>query len=123
MLKLGRERGRVRVVDDEIVSPTSTAALARQMVALSRCEHYGLYNATAEGSCSWYEFAREIFAATSMSVNLEVAGPNEFSAKVPRPKYSVIENAALKRLDLNTFGPWQDDVREYLGIHRLAAMA
>ena len=50
MLKLGRERGQVRVVDDEVVSPTSTEELARQMVALSRSDCYGLYNATAEGS-------------------------------------------------------------------------
>ena len=71
MRKLGEERGQVRVVDDEIVSPTSTLELARQVVALSRCEAYGLYHATAEGSCSWYEFAREIFAVSNMRVRVE----------------------------------------------------
>ena len=63
MLKLARERDEIRVVDHEIVTPTSTAELARHIVSLARFEAYGLYHATAEGSCSWYEFAREIFAA------------------------------------------------------------
>ena len=59
MLKLARERGEVKVVDDEIVSPTSTRDIARQTVALSRSNAYGLYHATAESSCSWYAFAKE----------------------------------------------------------------
>jgi dTDP-4-dehydrorhamnose reductase len=81
---------------------------------LSRSGAYGLYHATAEGDCSWFEFAREIFALTNTQVRLKVAGPNEFPAKVPRPRYSVLENRALKNLGLNTFKPWQDGVREYL---------
>ena len=101
MLKLAKERGEVRVVDSEVVTPTSTAELGRQMVAISRSDSYGLYHATAEGSCSWHEFAREIFALTGTKVNLQVAGPNEFPAKVARPKYSVLENRGLKSHNLN----------------------
>jgi dTDP-4-dehydrorhamnose reductase len=114
MLKLARERGEVRVVDSEFVSPTSTAELAKQMVHLSRSSSYGLYHATAEGSCSWYEFAREIFAMTDTPVRLHVAGPNEFPAKVARPAYSVLENRALKNQGLNLFKPWQDGLQNYL---------
>ncbi len=114
MLKLARERGEVRVVDSEFITPTSTTEIARQMVALSRTECYGLYHATAEGSCSWHEFAGEIFSQTGTKVSLKVAGSNEFPAKVPRPKYSVLENRALKSHKLNIFQPWQDGVREYL---------
>jgi len=115
MLKLARERGEVRVVDSEFVTPTSTAELAQQLVRLSRSQAYGLYHATAEGSCSWYEFAREIFSLTGSKVQLHVAGANEFPAKVPRPRYSVLENQALKRHGLNVFKPWQAGLREYLG--------
>jgi dTDP-4-dehydrorhamnose reductase len=115
MLKLARERGEVKVVDSEVVSPTSTAELAQQMVRLSRSDCYGLYHATAEGSCSWYEFAREIFALAGTPVRLKVASADEFPAKVPRPKYSVLENAALKSRGLNVFKPWQDALRTYLG--------
>lgn len=115
MLKLARERGEVRVVDSEFVTPTSTAELAQQLVRLGRSNHYGLYHATAEGSCSWYEFAREIFTLTDTKVKLNAAGPNEFPAKVPRPKYSVLENRALKSHNLNGFKPWQDGLQTYLG--------
>jgi dTDP-4-dehydrorhamnose reductase len=114
MLKLARERGEVRVVDSEIVTPTLTAELARQMVRLSGSDAYGLYHTTAEGSCSWYEFAREIFTLTSTKVNLQAAGPNEFPAKVPRPKYSVLENRGLKTHGLNIFRPWREGLRDYL---------
>jgi dTDP-4-dehydrorhamnose reductase len=115
MLKLAKERSEVRVVDSEFVTPTPTMEIAEQMVVLSRSDSFGLYHATAEGSCSWYEFAREIFALTDTRVNLEVAGPNEFPAKVARPKYSVLENRALKSRGLNEFTPWQDGLRKYLG--------
>ena len=115
MLKLAKERGEVKVVDSEVVSPTSTTELAQQIVRLSRSDSYGLYHATAEGSCSWYEFAREIFTLTDTAVSLKAAGPNEFPAKVPRPKYSVLENRALKSRGLNTFKPWQEALHKYLG--------
>jgi dTDP-4-dehydrorhamnose reductase len=114
MLKLARERGEVRVVDSEFVTPTSTAELAQQLVRLSGSSQYGLYHATAEGSCSWYEFAREIFTLTDTQVKLHAAGPNEFPAKVPRPRYSVLENRALKSHNLNAFKPWQDGLQKYL---------
>lgn len=114
MLHLARERGRVRVVDSEVVSPTSALELANQIVALTGCDAYGLYHATGEGSCSWYDFARELFAVTNTKVDLQVAAPNEFPAKVRRPGYSVLENAGLKRIGLNCFGSWQYALREYL---------
>jgi dTDP-4-dehydrorhamnose reductase len=114
MLKLAKERDELRVVDSEVVSPTPTLEIAKQMVVLSRSDKYGLYHATAEGSCSWYEFAREIFSLTNTKVNLQVAGPNEFPAKVARPKYSVLENRALKNQQLNVFRPWREGLREYI---------
>ncbi len=119
MLRLARERGRVRVVDNEFTSPTATADLARQIAALSRSDLYGLYHATAEGSCSWHAFAGEIFRVADISVTLEVASPSEFPAKVPRPAYSVLENRGLKSQNLNRFRPWQDGLHTYLSEKQL----
>jgi dTDP-4-dehydrorhamnose reductase len=112
----GRERGKVRVVDSEIITPTSTAQLARQMVSLSRADNFGLFHATAEGSCSWFDFAREIFTISDLPVQVERADPGEFPMKVPRPGYSVLENAALKAAGLNIFSPWQEGLREYSNV-------
>ncbi len=114
MLKLSRERDELRVVDDEFVTPTPTTQIANQLVALSQSTNYGLYHGTAEGSCSWYEFASEIFRATGTNIRLEKARPGEFPAKVARPKYSVLENQALKATQLNVFTDWRDGLDGYL---------
>lgn len=116
MLELATQKGRVRVVNDELVTPTFTAELAEQIVGLSRSDCNGVFHATAEGGCSWFEFAREIFSITGTRVDLEIASPGEFPAKVPRPKYSVLENLALKDLGLNHFRSWQEGLRRYLEI-------
>jgi dTDP-4-dehydrorhamnose reductase len=114
MLSLAGKREELRVVNDEFISPTSTSELAKQIVELCRSNHYGLYHATTEGSCSWFEFAAAIFAITNTKVNLRIASPNDFPAKVPRPKYSVLENQELKRLGLNAFGSWETALTDYL---------
>jgi len=114
MLELARTRGWVRVVSDEFVSPTPTYDLARQIVSLSRCDSYGLYHATSESSCSWYEFAREIFSLAGVQVNIEVANPGEFPSKAPRPAYSVLENRGLNKIGLNKLVSWQEGLERYL---------
>jgi len=114
MLRLAREKEEIRVVDDEIVSPTPTVGVARQVVLLARTTDYGLYHASAEGSCSWYEFARAIFDLTAAKVRLERAKPGDFPRKAPRPKYSVLENAALKGRSLNLFTDWRNGLETYL---------
>jgi dTDP-4-dehydrorhamnose reductase len=123
MLKLSRERDELRVVDDEFVTPTPPAQIAAQLVALSRSNRYGLYHGTAEGRCSWYEFASEIFQVTGTHVRLEKARPGEFPAKVPRPKYSVLENGALKAAGLNVFTDWRDGLNGYLDARAQATVA
>lgn len=114
MLKLSQERKELRVVDDEFVTPTPTEQIARQLLALSRSSDYGLYHATAEGSCSWFEFASAIFELTNAKIALEPARPGEFPAKVPRPKYSVLENKELKSKGLNIFTHWKEGLEAYL---------
>ena len=122
MLKLARERGEVKVVNNEFITPTATDELAKQIVALSRSDAYGLYHATAEGKCSWYEFAAKIFEFTGTQVTLKAAGPNEFPAKVSRPHYSVLENRALKSRNLNVFRPWVEGLQQYLEL-RICSVA
>lgn len=114
MLRLASERGVVKVVQDEYVTPTFTKDLANQIVLLAHSEAYGLYHATAEGSCSWYEFATEIFRITNTEVELLAANESDFPAKVPRPKYSVLENQSLKNHGLNRMRPWFAGLQEYL---------
>ena len=83
MLKLASEREEVRVVADEALTPTYTLDIARQLEKLTATEHYGLYHMTAQGSCSWYEFAAKIFLLTGTKVKLSRAGKDEFPARSP----------------------------------------
>ncbi|MGC2694338.1 MAG: NAD(P)-dependent oxidoreductase, partial [Candidatus Angelobacter sp.] len=114
MLKLAREQGKMRVVDDELITPTPTAEIASQLVALSATADYGVYHASSEGSCSWYDFAEAIFALSGTKVQLERASPGEFPARALRPKYSVLENQALKSRSLNVFSDWKEGLARYL---------
>lgn len=114
MRKLAVERDEIRVVDSEFVSPTSTEELAKQIVVLSQTDEYGLYHATAEGSCSWHECARLVLGAMGAEKKLKIAAPEEFPTKIRRPGYSVLENARLKKHSLNIFSDWKEGVRNYL---------
>jgi len=115
MLKLAKERDEVRVVDDEIVSPTFTRDIAAQIHRMMHADAaYGLYHVTSEGACSWYAFAKEIFAISKSSVRLNKANPDEFPMKVNRPKYSVLENKFLKEQGLNVMPDWKEALASYL---------
>jgi len=115
MLKLSRSRDEIRVVDDEILTPTSTVEIGNQIVKMIDCNaQYGLYHATAEGECSWYEFAGEIFNITKPNIKFNKAAPGEFAVKVNRPSYSVLENKFLKDQGINIMRHWKEGLREYL---------
>ena len=114
MLKLAKERDEVRVIDDEILTPTYTMDIANQIVRLFHSNTHGLYHVTAQDSCSWYEFAAKIFDLTGTKVKLKIASPSEFPMKVPRPKYSVLENKRLKDIGLDIMPHWKDGLKSYL---------
>jgi dTDP-4-dehydrorhamnose reductase len=115
MLKLSGERDELRVVDDEFLTPTFTEDISNQIVELVDAEpECGIYHVTAEGECSWYEFAREIFSITGIKVVLNPADPGEFAGNVNRPKYCVLENKHLKDQNLNRMSHWKEGLRRYL---------
>lgn len=115
MLKLAKERTEVRVVDDEILTPTFTGHIADQIVALLEGNYEnGLYHVTAEGECSWYEFAGEIFSLVGSDISLQRASPGEFAGNIKRPKYSVLENRHLKDLQLNIMPHWKKGLEAYI---------
>ncbi len=114
MLRLGAERGSVKVVNDEFVSPTYTVDVARQIVAIAEAGATGVFHATSAGQCSWNEFARAIFEATGSPAQVELASSADFPAKVPRPLYSVLDNAALRSRGLDRMPPWRDALKRYV---------
>jgi dTDP-4-dehydrorhamnose reductase len=114
MLKLARERGQVRVAADEIVTPTSTRALARQLVVLSYQAEPGVIHATTRDECSWLEFAAAIFQLSGVAVELLSATSSDFPAKVARPAYSVLANGELCRRAIDVMPHWREALEVYL---------
>lgn len=114
MLKKARNREPIQVVSDQTVTPTSTADLARQMAVLLATSRYGLFHATNEGSCSWYEFAAAIFELASIPADLKPTSSELYKTPAIRPPYSVLENRRLKDLGLNRMLHWRDALSEYL---------
>ncbi len=114
MLRLGRERGAVSVVDDQIGSPTYTLDLAVLLVDMIETEKYGFYHATNEGLCSWYEFAKEIFRQAGMDVQVTPVSSQEFAAKAKRPFNSRMSKEKLTEMGFNRLPAWQDALGRYL---------
>jgi dTDP-4-dehydrorhamnose reductase len=114
MLNLARDRRDIKVVDDQRGTPTSTAQLARAVEAVMHSGKYGIYHATCEGSCTWYEFACKIFKTTGLAVNLTPCTSAEFTGKAPRPAYSVLKNTNLRDNTGLVLSHWKDALHEYL---------
>ena len=118
MLKLAKERDEVKVVDDEFLTPTFTGDIAEQIIPIIEKSVPGMYHVTCNGSCSWYEFASAIFEMSDSDVKLKKADPGDFPIKVPRPKYSVLENANLKKQSIDVMPEWRDSLKKYLKLIR-----
>lgn len=114
MLRLGKEKGAVSVVDDQIGSPTYTYDLSKLVVDMIQTEKYGTYHATNEGLCSWYEFACEIFKQANMDVKVTPVDSNAFPAKAKRPKNSRMNKSELDKNGFNRLPSWQDALKRYL---------
>lgn len=115
MLRLGKERGAVSVVNDQIGSPTYTYDLAKLVVDMIQTDKYGTYHATNEGLCSWYEFACEIFKQAGMNdVEVTPVDSNAFPVKATRPKNSRMNKTELDKNGFNRLPSWQDALNRYL---------
>jgi dTDP-4-dehydrorhamnose reductase len=118
MLRLGRERGQVRVVNDQTCTPTSAADLAAATLQLLATDAFGLYHWTNSGSCTWHEFACEIFRVSQMAVQCEAITSVEFGARAARPAYSVLSTAKIEKLGMKRPRPWQEALSDYLKMIR-----
>lgn len=115
MLRLGKERGAVSVVNDQIGSPTYTYDLAKLCVDMIQTNKYGTYHATNEGFCSWYEFACEIFKQAGMNeVSVTPVDSTAFPVKAIRPKNSRMNKTELDKNGFNHLPTWQDALSRYL---------
>ena len=114
MLRLGKERGAVSVVNDQIGSPTYTPDLSRLLADLILTDKYGRYHATNEGLCSWYEFACEIFKQAKLDVKVTPVSSDAFPVKAKRPHNSRMDKSKLTENGFELLPGWQDALSRYL---------
>jgi dTDP-4-dehydrorhamnose reductase len=117
MLHLAETRGEVRVVTDEVTTPTYTVALAEQVALLARKGHPGVYHASCQGACSWHAFARAIFELTDRDTAVREATRADFPSPVRRPAYSALDNARLRDAGLDRMPPWREALAAFLRDH------
>ena len=113
MLRLG-QNGKVFAVNDQIGSPTYTRDLSVLLADMIASENYGTYHATNEGLCSWYDFAKEIFAISRMDVEVVPVGADHFPSKIRRPANSRLDKSSLDAAGFARLPHWKDALARYL---------
>ena len=116
MLRLASSGKPLSVVDDQVVTPTSSRELAERLIPLIRRQARGLFHMTNAGSCTWYEFANEIFRLSRLRPQITPVSSEQFGARARRPPFSVLDNAALRDAEHSDFNPWQDALARYLSL-------
>lgn len=114
MLNLSQNHDTITVVNDQFGSPTYTYDLARLLVDMVQTDKYGVYHATNEGICTWYEFACEIFRQAGVKVNVVPVPAAEYPAKATRPSNSRMSKEKLTESGFEKLPPWQDALSRYL---------
>lgn len=119
MLKLARlGKTELNVVCDQIGSPTYTADLAVLLCDMIETNKYGIYHATNEGICSWYEFAKKIFELSNINIKVNPVTTEEYLKLVPnqaaRPLNSRLSKKSLDKADFNRLPSWKDALERYL---------
>lgn len=114
MLRLSETNDVVRVVKDQVGSPTSAVELAKAIAYLLPTENYGLFHGTCEGDCSWAQFTEEIFRLAGRKTKVDPITSEEYGAAVKRPAYSILENYMFKMTTDYMFADWHDAIAEYL---------
>ena len=114
MLNLAEKHKKLRVVADQIGSPTYTKDLAPLLVDMIHTDKFGIYHATNEGFCSWAEFAKEIFKQANKKVEVEEIPTVEYPTPARRPFNSRLSKKSLDAAGFNRLPTWQDALKRYL---------
>lgn len=116
MLNLSKNHDTLTVVNDQFGSPTYTYDLAGLLVDMVLTEKYGVYHATNEGVCSWYDFACAIFKEAGIEMNVRPVSTEEYGAKAARPANSRMSKDKLTENGFERLPEWQDALKRYIAV-------
>ena len=114
MLRLSKANNQLSIVNDQIGSPTYTKDLSRLLVDMLETSKYGLYHATNEGYCSWYEFANTIFKLANINIDIKAINSNEYPSRAKRPLNSKLSKDKLIEYGFKPLPHWEDALKDYL---------
>lgn len=116
MINIGKSHAEVRVVNDQIGTPTYSYDLARLLIDMCESEKYGYYHATNEGGyVSWYDFCVEFYKQYGLKTKVIPVSTEEYGlSKAARPENSRLDKSKLVENGFKPLPTWQDAVRRYL---------
>ena len=121
MIKLAQQKEELRVVNDQVFSPTYAKDLADKISQLIKTKYYGVFHITNSGICSWYDFACEILKLSGSRTRVVPIGSQEYPQKAERPRYSVLDNYQLKLLGMGDMRDWKLALRDYMEKRHITA--
>lgn len=113
MLRLSKDRDSLNIINDQVGSPTYTKDLAPLLVDMIETDEYGVYHATNEGFCTWYEFAKDIFNVAKINIDITPISTSEYPTKANRPINSKMSKDKLINNGFKQLRSWKEAVREY----------
>ena len=116
VVKIAKQSGTLRVVNDQRGSPTYAKDLAEPLIALIEKGKTGIYHLANSGSCTWFEFAGEIFRLLEIDTAIIPISSDELERKATRPSYSVFDMWKYQKDTGLKMRPWQEALREYLAM-------
>jgi dTDP-4-dehydrorhamnose reductase len=117
-LALNNPENEIRVVNDQYGSPTWAYGLALQIQRIIDTDAGGIYHATAEGYCTWFELAEYFLKKMQVPHTIVPCTSEEFPTRAKRPKNSILENRHLKEKGINIMSQWQDDIDRFVSSFR-----
>lgn len=116
MLNLAKNHDELTVVFDQVGSPTYTYDLACGISELLESDKYGIYHLTNSASCSWYDYAKEIFELANIEIDVKPVTTEEFPRPAPRPKYSVLDNGKWVNAGFTPLRNYKEALKDYLSL-------
>jgi dTDP-4-dehydrorhamnose reductase len=115
-LALNHPEEPIKVVNDQFGSPTWSHTLALQIAKLVQVNGQGIYHATSEGHCTWYELAKHFFETVGVPHVLVPCATEDYPTPAPRPRNSVLENRRLKDKGINLMPNWRTDLNQFISM-------
>jgi len=119
MIKLSKESNELGIVHDQIGSPTYAKDLAKLTLEILSHKNYkwkigDIFHYSSEGSCSWYEFAQEIFKLKKINIQLNKLNSNDYKTKAKRPQFSLLSKEKIKKTFNFAISNWKISLKEML---------